>query len=194
MAEKLPITGKQMKRLQTLWGMFARHASLDAKDREARLGWVAGAIGRQISSFNELRADEAKTAIDAVQKHLPAELLKTRRPWQRTAHAYGTAGRLSAHKSAEVRMADAETWRLLDVLLGKLGWTRERLDAFVRSSKSPVSSHAIRTLAEANRVIWVLKSMLRRAESATNKSDSRASMTAAPVAEQLAPPIISEAR
>jgi len=173
-----------MKRLQTLWGMFARHANLDAKDREARLGWVAGAIGRQISSFHELRADEAKTAIDAIQKHLPAEMLTKRRPSRRTAHAYGTAGRKAKGRSEigaprEIRMADAETWRLLDGLLGKLGWTRERLDAFVRSSKSPVRAHAIRTLGEANRVIWVLKSMLRRAETASNKSDSPASTTAA---------------
>jgi hypothetical protein len=52
---------------------------------------------------------------------------------------------------------------LLDRLLGRLGWTRERLDAFLRSRKSPVRSGAIRTLAEANRVIWALKRMLRRA-------------------------------
>ncbi len=174
------ITGKQMKRLQTLWGLFCRQANLDAKDREARIGWVAGAIGRQISSFRELRADEAKTAIDAVQKHLPAEILTRTRPSRRTAHSYGTAG--------------PGTLQLLANLCTALGWTRERLDAFLRSSKSPVRSGAIRTLAEANRVIWVLKSMLRRAEASTQKRSSPASMTAAPSALAPAPLVEMEAR
>jgi hypothetical protein len=160
------LSGKQMKRLQTLWGLFARQSNLDGKDREARLGWVAGTIGRQVASFKELTAAEAATAIEAVQKHLPPELLLARkraRPSRRTAQAYGTAGR-KGRRDTEVRMADAETWRLLEVLLAKLRWTRERLDAFLRSSKSPVRSGMIRTLGEANRVVWILKAMLRRAE------------------------------
>jgi len=158
-----PISARQMKRLQTLWGLFCGQARLDAKDRAARLGWVAGAVGRQLGSFRELTAGEAKTAIDAVQKHLPPELLRRQRPSRRLAQAYGTAGRRGV-KSGDIRMADAETWRLLDGLLGKLGWSRERLDSFLRSSKSPVRNGVIRTLGEANRVIWVLKSLLRRGE------------------------------
>jgi hypothetical protein len=67
------------------------------------------------------------------------------------------------HEQEEIRLVDAATLALLDRLLGRLGWTRERLDAFLRSRKSPVRSGAIRTLAEANRVIWALKRMLRRA-------------------------------
>jgi len=43
-------------------------------------------------------------------------------------------------------MADAGTLQLLANLLTALGWTRERLDAFRRSSKSPVRSGKIRTL------------------------------------------------
>ncbi len=66
-------------------------------------------------------------------------------------------------------MVDAPTLELLDRLLGQLGWTRERLDGFLRSSKSPVRSGRIRTLAEANSVIWVLKSLLRRAEGSAQK-------------------------
>ncbi len=89
-----------------------------------------------------------------------------RRPSRETARAYGTAGRKSAQKSAEVRMADAGTLQLLANLCTALGWGRERLDTFLRSPKSPVRSGAIRTLAEANRVIWVLKGMLRRREAA----------------------------
>lgn len=159
-----PITGKQMRRLQTLWGLFCRQANLDAKDRAARLQCVAGAIGRQIGSFRELTADEANIAIDAVQQHLSPELLKRKRPSRRLANAYGTAGRRGREQN-EVRLADAATLELLDRLRSRLGWSRDRLDLFLKSSKSPVSSGAIRTLAEANRVTWALKGILRRQES-----------------------------
>jgi hypothetical protein len=156
------ITGKQMKRVQTLWGLFCRQKSLDAKDREARLGWMAGVVGRQLSSFRELSAGEANTAIDAIQKLLPPELLKRKRPSRRTAQAYGTAGR-RGREAGEIQLVDAPTLELLNRLLAQLGWTRERLDAFLHSRKSPVRSGAIRTLAEANRVLWALKRMARRA-------------------------------
>jgi hypothetical protein len=156
------LNSNQLKRLQTLWGLFCRQASLDAKDREARLSWVADAIGRKISSFRELSDGEANTAIDAIQKLLPPEMVKRKRPSRRLAQAYGTVGR-RGHEQEEIRLVDAATLALLDRLLGRLGWTRERLDAFLRSRKSPVRSGAIRTLAEANRVIWALKRMLRRA-------------------------------
>ncbi len=157
-----PITGKQLKRLLTLWGQFCRLSNLDAKDRVVRLDWTSGAIGRQISSFKELSADESNIAMNVLVKHLPPELYKGKRPSRRLAQAYGTAGRHGCEEK-EVRLVDAETMRLMYGLLAQLGWTHARLDVFLRSRKSPVRSGAIRTLAEANRVIWALKRMLRRA-------------------------------
>jgi hypothetical protein len=157
-----PISGKQLKRLQTLWNLFCRQVNTDAKDRAARLQWVAEAIGREISSFRELAAGEANTAIDALQKLLPPELLKRKRPSRAVARAYGTAGR-RGHEQEEIRLVDAATLELLNGLLVQLGWTRMRLEAFLHSRKSPVRSGRIATLAEANRVMWALKRMLRRA-------------------------------
>lgn len=174
------ITGKQMKRLQTLWRLFCRQSNLDARDRGARLGWIGGAVGKQLSSFSDLTKAEAEKAIGAVQQHLPPELLRRARPSKRLAHAYGTAGR-KGKSSREIRMIDAETWRLLDILLGHLGWTRERLDAFLRSNKSPVPGGILRTLDQANRVIWVLKNLLRRAETSTHQRSSPESKGAAPI-------------
>jgi hypothetical protein len=177
MAERL-ISARQMKRLQTLWGLFCRQAKLDPRDRAARLGWIGGVVGRQLGSFSELTGKEAETAIDAIQKHLPPELLLARRrarPGRGLAQAYGTAGRRGKTRQGEgreVRLIDAETWKLIDLLLTRLGWSRERLDGFLRSAKSPVRSGVLRTLAEANRVIWVLKSLLRRAEASTQKSEA----------------------
>lgn len=159
MAEVSPITGRQMKRLQTLWGLFAPLAQMDAKDRSARIGWVGEKIGRAISTFKDMSSAEADTAIDAVQKHLPPELVK--RASRRTAHAYGTAGRKRGG-AAELQMADAGTLQLLSNLCTALRWDGQRLKAFLHSPKSPVRGGKIRTLADANRVIWVLKGLLRR--------------------------------
>lgn len=156
------ISPSQMKRLQTLWGLLCRQAQLDASDRAARLEWVGKKIGRAIESFRELTASEANTAIDAIQKHLPAEVVTRKRPGRKLAHAYGTAGR-RGETSNEIALVDQATLALLDRLLGELGWTREQLDGFLRSKRSPVKSGAIRTLAEANRVIWALKSIHRHA-------------------------------
>lgn len=132
--------------------------------------------GRPISSFNELSASEARTAIDAIQKHLPAELLWTKRPKRRTARAYGTAGR-RGRVEKEVQLVDPETLHLLSILTAKLGWTPERFDAFLHGKSSPVRSGAIRTLAEANRAIWALKGMLRHKD---NSGKRKAQRCAAP--------------
>jgi hypothetical protein len=157
------LSSSQLRRLQTLWGLFCRQSNLDATVREVRLSWVSGAIGRQISSFKELSADEAATAIDAVQKHLPAEALWKKRPARRAAHAFGTAGRRGQNEK-EVRLVDGDTLRLLDALVSKLGWSRERFEAFLKSKSSPVRSGSIHTLAEVNRAMWAIKHMLRRAK------------------------------
>src|SRR6266852_8993646 len=98
MSEQL-ISAKQLKRLQTLWGLFCKlkFTGLDPKDRGARLGWLAGASGRQLGSAKELTRAEANTAIEAIQKHLPPELLRRARPGRALARAYGTAGRKTSH-------------------------------------------------------------------------------------------------
>jgi hypothetical protein len=156
-----PISAPQLKRLQTLWGLLASQARIDARDREARLGWAGRAVGRQITSFLELTLEEAARAIQEMQKQLPEDNVTRRRPGRRLAREYGTAGRRGAVRDA-VAMVDQRTLGLIDSLIRQLGWTRERLDGFLRASKSPTQGRQIRTLADANRVIWALKGMLRR--------------------------------
>jgi len=135
--------------------------------RRARLAWASGIVGRELSSFTELQPAEATQLIERMKLALGQEIKRApraRRPGREQARAYGTAGR-RGQTSNEINMVDAPTLELLDRLLAQLGWTRERLDAFLRSPKSPVRSGAIRTLAEANRTIWALRGMLRRQES-----------------------------
>jgi hypothetical protein len=135
--------------------------STDAQ-RSARLAWASGILGRQLESFSALASDEAARLIDVMKRALGQTITPARRrPGRDLAHAYGTAGRKS-DSSNEIVMVDAPTLELLDQTLAQLGWPQQRLDSFLKSKRSPVrNGGAIRTLAQANRVIWALKNMLR---------------------------------
>ena len=134
--------------------------------REQRLAWAGEIIGRAITSFTELHSDEAAQLIDILKRHLGQRVNppSRRRPDRDQAHAYGTAGRRTKESTKEIRLVDNDTLGLLDNLTSQLGWTPERLTAFLNSRVSPVRSGAVRTLDEANRVIWALKNMLRKQE------------------------------
>jgi hypothetical protein len=143
--------------------------------RSARLAWASAIVGRELSSFNELHFDEAAQLIETMKKALGQEINPAkqarRRPGRDLARAYGTAGRKS-ESTNEIQMVDAPTSELLDWLREQLGWSRERLDSFLHSKHSPVRSRAIRTLGDANRVIWCLRSFLRRGKHSASKSGS----------------------
>jgi hypothetical protein len=163
------ITRRQLKRLQTLWGLLCRHVGMPNDNRNARLAWVGQKIGRKIPSFLDLTRKEAERAVDELQKHLPAELLTrnlTKRPDRRFAHALGTAGR-KGYKSKVDALPDARAWERLNSALTALGWTRERLDAFLESHSSPTRGAQIRTLAQLNAVHWALKRILKRRASSS---------------------------
>lgn len=133
--------------------------------RTQRLAWASGIVGRELTSFTKLRSDEAALLIDTLKRALGQKVIppSRRRPDRDQAHAYGTAGRRT-NESKEIRLVDNDTLGLLDNLTAQLGWTPERLTAFLNSRVSPVRSGAIRTLDEANRVIWALKNMIRKKE------------------------------
>jgi hypothetical protein len=136
-----------------------------SSERDQRLAWASSVIGRDVASFTALTSSEAATLIDALKRELGQPVRpprSRRRPNRDQAHAYGTAGRRNSSTN-EIRLVDAATLELIADLVDQLGWTQERLDAFLHSRMSPVRSGSIRTLPEANRVIWALKNMMRRA-------------------------------
>lgn len=142
-------------------------------EREQRLAVASRVIGRTISSFTELSSDEAARLIDALKKALGQETRPRRkRPDRDQAQAYGTAG-LRANSSNEIRLVDEDTLQLVNRLLAKLGWDQARFSNFLRSNSSPVRSGAIRTLPEANKVIWALKNMVRAQERRESKNNNR---------------------
>lgn len=152
LTEKL-ITRKQLKRLQTLWGLLARHEGFDPKDRGLRLAWVAHALARDVDavrplgSFRELSEAEARTAIDKIQECLPAELVTHKKKRKGKPAPPASSAQLA-------RIAELQT---------ALGMTAERFDAWLRSSHSPLRTrHLIRTTFDAGAVIRALENMLRR--------------------------------
>lgn len=133
-------------------------------ERTARLAWASEILGREVSSFTALCSDEAALLIDTLKRALGQKVTPPRRrPGRDQAFAYGTAGRRN-QVSNEIQLVDEATLDLIAHLAIRLGWTVERFDVFLLSPSSPVRSGAIRTLAEANRIIWALKNMLRHQE------------------------------
>lgn len=136
--------------------------------RGQRLAWASGVLGHELASFSALSTSEAATLIDTMKKALGQKVRPPRRrPDRDQARAYGTAGR-RGNFSNEIRLVDEATLGLIDDLLSPLGWTQQRLQIFLRSRMSPIRSGAIRTLGEANRVIWALRNMIRRAKRAAH--------------------------
>lgn len=163
----------QLAALHSLFRVYSRRILGSATvKREERLAWAADRLNRPLASFAELTADEAATLIDLMKGALGQTVTppKRRGSWQRPdrdqARAYGTAGR-RGQPSKEIRLVDLPTLELVDRLRTQLGWSPARLEAFLKSSKSPVSGGMVRTLPEANGVIWAMRKMLRRADERT---------------------------
>ncbi|MBZ5533062.1 MAG: hypothetical protein LAO20_16655 [Acidobacteriia bacterium] len=160
------ITRDQLKRLQTLWGQYARR-ELIVSAREARLTWASEQVNRFIASFSELTLAEASSLINVLQSGMGiAETRPDARPRRfrsrikdkDQAHDAGTEGRHG--KRGKLTIATAEDIGMIDAQLSNMGWTRARLDALLASPSSPLgrrSNPQLRTLADVNRVLWALR-------------------------------------
>lgn len=159
--EKL-ISPNQLKRLQVLYGQFARHTDQDA-GREARMKWASDMTQRAIASFKDLTIDEARRMIDTLQGQLGVKApAKPRRRLDREdARRAGTDGRRGAD-NAQPQMVSADDLAVIEDFYSRLGWNRAQFDAWLSSARSPLkrARPTITTLADANRVRWALKGML----------------------------------
>jgi len=167
------ISGKQMKRLQTLWTLFWKHvakgqsleghvgpAFIRITERSARLAWIGGQLGRQLGTCKDLSRQEAEKAIDALQAHLPKEYVR-RRPGRGYARDLGTAGRRGVN-ARTVRPPDPGQLARIEQLKAELGWSKERFEAWLRSQHGPLRGRAqIRTMGDANAVAWGMKRILK---------------------------------
>jgi len=165
------ISPAQLTRLQVLWGQYARR-EMAQNSRAERLRWASEQVDRIIGSFSELTLSEASTLINLLQSELgiaeTSPAVRPRRYRSRIkdrdqAHAAGTEGRRGLR--AKFTLGSAEDLAMIDTQLTAMGWTRERLDALLRSPSSPLgrrSNPQLRTLADINRVLWALKGIAKQ--------------------------------
>jgi hypothetical protein len=163
------ISDAQLTRLQVLWTQYVRREMIK-NSRDERLRWASEQTKRAISSFKKLTLSEASDLINLLQAELgikeSSPAVRPRRFRSRIkdrdqAHAAGTEGRRGSR--GNVTIATSETIGMIDVMLTEMGWTRERLDAFLQSPSSPLrSNHQLRTVGDVNRVLWALKRIAER--------------------------------
>jgi hypothetical protein len=163
------ITLAQLKKLQVLYGQYARRSLNAGTPRQERLNWASERVGRSLVSFNEITVDEAIRLIDDLQAELgvalpqkPKSSFSYRRKSKRDAQQAGTEGRHD-QKPGEVTLVSDADIRRIQRMLDTLGWDQARLTAFLASPKGPNRRRTeIRTLGDANRVYWALKRMVPR--------------------------------
>ena len=171
MAEK-PITAAQLKRLQTLFSKYAAGqglAKLPADElRDLRLGFLHSVLDRTVESTKDLTLAEARRAIDELQKLLPPELIRKASPApygagdRESNRQLGAAGR-RGDKGKVLQVPDGRTLEKIAAQIAELGWTQDRFDAWLRSRSGPLGGRSsILTQADANRVHWALKAILKR--------------------------------
>jgi hypothetical protein len=159
------VTGPQLKRLQTLYGQLCAHTQ-ERNTREARLRWASDLVGRSIASFSDLTQSDARHLIDATQGQLGVQHPVKHRMPREAADRHGRDGRRDGDDLAAVpEMVSADDLATIEEYYSRLGWTRDRFDAWLRSPHSPLKKTAptIRTKADANRVRWALIGMLKSA-------------------------------
>jgi hypothetical protein len=163
------ITPAQLAALQTLYSQWQARTITGSDPRSVRLAWASETLGRKVASFKELTGLEAFRLINALKVSLgQATNDRPRRRRIRSrdaAQAAATAGRRGVQASV-VYMVSADDLARIENAIARLGWTHDRFDAWLRSSSSPFASKSdpqIRTLADANRVWWGLKSLLKKA-------------------------------
>jgi hypothetical protein len=165
------LTPAQLAAVQTLYSQWVAHTMEDTVDpRATRLAWASNATGREIFSFKQLTSDEARRLIDVLKVSMGQPVnervhYRGRIRSRELANAAGTAGRRGA-QSKTIYLASVDDLTRIESAIKRLGWTHEELENWLRSPSSPIGRRAnpeIRTLADANRVWWALKAMLRHA-------------------------------
>ncbi len=133
-----------------------RAAGITSRDdaRELRHAYI-----KEVTSG---RAAETKELSDADARLVIRSLKGGKIAAGDVAHAAGTHGRHGHHDGRRQTLIGAPQTALLAVLIGRLGWNRERLDAFI--ARQLGSGRQIRTMADFNRVAWGMKSLIRQAD------------------------------
>jgi hypothetical protein len=170
------ISNAQLTRVQVLWSQYVSREMMK-NSRDERLRWASEQTKRAISSYKDLTLSEASDLINLLQAELgikeSSPSVRPRRFRSRIkdrdqAQTAGTEGRRGSRDKFTI--ASSEDLGMIDAQLTDMNWTRDRLDAFLRSPSSPLGrklNAQIRTVGDVNRVLWALK----RIGKATSKSE-----------------------
>jgi hypothetical protein len=161
----MPISKRQLGRLQTLYSQLARHEIGVGVSREARLAWASECLHKSVESFSDLTFGDAGFLIDSIQDCLGVKAPAKHRPDRTEARRAGLDGRKDGQEFASApQLASDADLASIQEYYGRLGWGRAQFDAWLRSPRSPLkhkSAPVIVTVADANRVRWALKGMLK---------------------------------
>jgi hypothetical protein len=164
MAE-IKITKRQMTALLTLWGIYQRTSlNVIGDGRKERLEFAGVYLHKCVKSYRDLSFADAQDLI-RILKTAVGQADNPRRSRGRMrdrdrAHDAGTHGRRGYNRNHEV-LVSAEDLARIAGAIARLGWTPERLQAWLRSRSSPLRGRMeIRTLADANKIWWALKNQL----------------------------------
>jgi len=148
------ITAGQLVCLQTLWSRRMRAAGVadQAEARQLRHAFIRELTAGRAAETKELTLADARRVIEVLKGG-------ARIPDGDTAHAAGTHGRRGRQAPGAEVMVGAQQIELLQGYAGLLGWSRERLDGFISRQ---LRGRQLRTMADANRVLWGLKRMVRQ--------------------------------
>jgi hypothetical protein len=160
------ITPKQLTRLQVLYSQLAAHELGVGTDRESRMRWATERLRKPVTSFRNLSVDDAGYLIDSIRTHLGVKApLKKRLPRDQARRA-GLDGRKDGieYKNAPEMVRESDL-RVIQRLLSELNWGEDSLRKLLDGGRSPLGKRAdkqIRTVSDANHVIWALKRFARQ--------------------------------
>jgi hypothetical protein len=155
------ISQAQLRCLQTLSSQATFDGETESEKREARLTWAGELLGRTVTSFRELRDDEAAKLIAALKEAL-GQLNDPPRRRNRSRES-SLAGRRGVVLAVEILASNADR-AAVDDLRRRVGMSEEAFANWLGSSRSSPTRgrRELRTAADCNRARWALKSMLRR--------------------------------
>lgn len=152
------LSQRQLACIQSLWARRMRTAAIAGGEeaRELRHAYIREVTSGRAAATNELSfADAMRVIRSLIDDQAGRRTIADRE----RAQAAGTHGRRGS-SSRQIAIASPEQVNLLIGHADRLGWTRERLDAFI--ARQLGSGRRVRTVGDCNKVLWGLKSMLRR--------------------------------
>lgn len=155
-------THRQLAYIHLLWRDRMRLVGLDGhpESRELRHAFVRTVTAGRAQETRQLTAADAAVVIERLltEKCAPLHIED-----EDMAQAAGTHGRRSYQRNGDLP-AGPPQWHLISTLQEKLGWDHHSLGNFIHHQLGP--NRHIETMAECNRVIWGMKSLLRRNQQA----------------------------